>query len=197
MRTGPRSPEKREIGWDRLERQVLEELRAGERRNLGLLLDRYGEELMGYLTAILGRRESAEDCFQETWIKVMDRIHRFKPGSAFAPWLFRIGRNHAYDRLRRRSRWRWVGLGPAEPDRPEREITAPVDVGREVVARETAEALLAQLDPAQREMLWMRYYQELSYEEIANLCGMPVGTVKSRVSRAMKRLAALRDKTGA
>ena len=197
MKTGPWSPEKREVGWDRLERQVLEELRAGNRRNLGLLLDRYGEELMGYLTAILGRRESAEDSFQETWIKVMDRIHRFKPGSAFAPWLFRIGRNCAYDRLRRRSRWRWAGLAPSEPDKPEREIAAPVDVVRKVVARGTAEALLARLDPAQREMLWMRFYQELSYEEIANLCGMPVGTVKSRVSRALSRLAAIHEKTGA
>jgi RNA polymerase sigma-70 factor (ECF subfamily) len=197
MRTGPWSPEEREVGWDRLERQVLEELRAGDRRNLGLLLDRYGEELMGYLTAILGRRESAEDCFQETWVKVMDRIHRFDPGSAFAPWLFRIGRNGAYDRLRRRSRWRWVGLGPSEPNRPAREIEAPVDVGREVVARETAEALLEKLEPAQREMLWMRYFRDLSYEEISSLSGLPVGTVKSRVSRALKRLAAIHEKTGA
>jgi RNA polymerase sigma-70 factor (ECF subfamily) len=176
-------------GREDREQAILRELRAGDRRNLGRLVDRYGEELMGYLTAILGRREAAEDAFQETWVKVMERIDRHRPGRAFAPWLFRIARNGAYDRLRRARRWRWFRLGPARDDEPAHEPVAPGDTAGAAVARSTADALLKHLDPGQRELLWMRYRSELSYEEIAAALALPVGTVKSRVSRALHRLA--------
>lgn len=193
MRTGPWSADASETAWESLERRTLDELRAGDRTNLGRLIDRYGEELMGYLTAILRRRETAEDLFQETWIKVIERIDRFDPESKFAPWLFRIGRNCAYDRLRRWRRWRWVRLGPGKEGEPARELAAPGNFANGVVAKETAEAWLNRLDPAQREVLWMRYIKEMSYDEIAGECGLPLGTVKSRVSRALARLIELRE----
>ena len=193
MRTGSRSADASETAWESLERRILDELRAGDRTRLGRLVDRYGEELMGYLMAILRRRETAEELFQESWIKVIERIDRFDPGSKFAPWLFRIARNCAYDRLRRWRRWRWVRLGPGERGGPEREIAAPGNFADGVVAKETADALLNRLEPAQREVLWMRYIKEMSYDEIAGECGLPLGTVKSRVSRALAWLIELRE----
>jgi RNA polymerase sigma-70 factor (ECF subfamily) len=191
MTTGPSSSDASGLGWETQEKRILDELRAGERRNLGRLMDRYGEELMGYLTAILGRRETAEDVFQETWVKVMERIDRFRPNWAFAPWLFRIARNGAYDRLRRGQRWRWLRLGPREGEQPPRELASPGEFPEHVVARATVTTLLDRLEAAQREVLWMRFLQEMSYEEISGRCGLPVGTVKSRVSRALDRLATL------
>jgi RNA polymerase sigma-70 factor (ECF subfamily) len=195
MTTGPSSSDAHGLGWEDLEHRILDELRAGERRNLGRLVDRYGEELMGYLSAILGRRDVAEDIFQETWVKVIERIDRFRPDWAFAPWLFRIARNGAYDRLRRKQRWRMLSLTPREGEEPARELATPEEQQRQVVARATIEALLEKLEAPQREMLWFRFIHELSYEEIAERCGLPVGTVKSRVSRALHRLATLCEKT--
>ena len=60
---------------------------------------------MRYLAVILGNRGSAEDAFQDTWIKVMERIRRYDLERPFAPWLFRVARNCAYDQLRRKKRW--------------------------------------------------------------------------------------------
>jgi RNA polymerase sigma-70 factor (ECF subfamily) len=137
----------------------------------------------------------AEDIFQETWVKVIERIDRFRPDWAFAPWLFRIARNGAYDRLRRKQRWRMLSLTSREGDEPARELATPEEQQRQVVARATIEALLEKLEAPQREMLWFRFIHELSYEEIAERCGLPVGTVKSRVSRALHRLATLCEKT--
>ena len=195
MTTGPSSSVAHGLGWQRQERRILDELRAGERHNLGRLVDRYGEELMGYLRAILAHRDLAEDVFQETWVKVIERIDRFRPDWAFAPWLFRIARNGAYDCLRRRRRWRLLSLTARASEEPNRELAAPEETQRRVVARATVDALLKRLDPPQREILWLRFLDGLSYEEIAQRCDLPVGTVKSRVSRALNRLAALCART--
>jgi RNA polymerase sigma-70 factor (ECF subfamily) len=194
MSTGSWSAETSDPDWESLEGRILDELRAGDRTNLGRLMDRYGEELMGYLMTMLRHRETAEDLFQETWIKVIERIHQFRAGSSFAPWLFRVARNCAYDRLRRWRRWRWVRLGPGERGEPVRELPARENLDAQTVAKQTTDALLERLEPAQRELVWLRYIREMSYEEIADECGLPVGTVKSRVSRAMSRLVELRER---
>ena len=87
------------------ERNILLRLQHGDRRGLEELMDRYGENLMRYLAVILGNRESAEDVFQDTWVKLMERIGRYDLDRPFAPWLFRVARNCAYDQLRRKKRW--------------------------------------------------------------------------------------------
>ena len=171
------------------EQEILTQLQAGERGNLGLLIDHYGADLMSYLVAVVGKRDMAEDVFQDTWVRVMERIRRFDATRSFRPWLFRVARNLAYDRMRL-LRWR-SRLRIGAPDREDDmiDVAAPGDFREGMMAEQMVKVLLAGLDPALREVIWLRYYGEMSYEQIADQCRLPLGTVKSRLARALDQFA--------
>lgn len=171
------------------EGQLILQLKRGRMDAAGTLMDHYGESLMRYLHSILGNREAAEDVFQEVWIKVMRKIGRFRDGEAFGPWLFRVARNTAYDTLRGRKRWWSLDTGSGKSDEEVPEVADPSDFGRRVVARETVGRVLGEIAPGYREVLELRFMEELSYEEIAGVCRLPLGTVKSRLKRGLERLA--------
>ena len=172
------------------ELQLISQLKKGDTDAAGALMDLHGEALMRYLYSIMGTRESAEDVFQDSWVKVMEKIGLFDSTVSFRPWLFRVARNAAYDALRRKKRW-WsldIGQSVEKGDRP-REIPDPADFGRQVVTQETVQRLLASLAPIYREVLCLRFFQDQSYEEIADFCRLPLGTVKSRLKRGLDFLA--------
>jgi RNA polymerase sigma-70 factor (ECF subfamily) len=172
------------------ERELILQLKQGRTGAAGELMDHYGESLMRFLYSILGSREAAEDAFQESWVKVMERIGQFQDELDFGPWLFRIARNTAYDSLRKKRRWWSLDTGAAgdSENRP-MEIADPADFSGEVVTRQTVRRLLELLSPAFREVLFLRFFHDLAYEEIAELCGVPLGTVKSRLKRGLDYLA--------
>ncbi len=93
------------IGLEPDERQLISQLKKGDTDAAGALMDLHGEALMRYLYSIMGSRESAEDVFQDSWVKVMEKISLFDSSVSFRPWLFRVARNAAYDALRRKKRW--------------------------------------------------------------------------------------------
>jgi RNA polymerase sigma-70 factor (ECF subfamily) len=176
------------------ERDLLRSLREGEHAGLARLIERHGEGLMQYLHSILRNREDAEEAFQDTWIRVVEKAHRCDPDRPFAPWLFRIARNRAYDHLRQRRRWSLFSLeGPGLRPRPDPGSDPDAALER-MVARDLAARLLPLLEPASREVICLRFYREHSYEEIAEICGVPVGTVKSRLRRALDRLGQLLER---
>jgi RNA polymerase sigma-70 factor (ECF subfamily) len=180
------------------ERDILRRLRHGDRRGLEELMDRYGEDLMRYLAVILGNRESAEDVFQDTWVKVMERIGRYDLNRPFAPWLFRVARNCAYDQLRRKKRWWSCDIDEnrhESEDRSSAYAKATADRSKPfdetLATNDLSTKLLAGLEPRQRELVWLRFYGELSYQDIAERCSVPLGTVKSGLRRALDRLASI------
>lgn len=178
------------IGPDADERQLISQLKQGNTDAAGALMDIHGEALMRYLYSIMGTREAAEDVFQDSWVKVMEKTSLFDTDRSFRPWLFRLARNVAYDALRRKRRW-WsldTGASKESEERPV-EVPDPTDFGRQVVARETVRHLLGLLAPAYREVLYLRFFQDQTYEEIADLCHLPLGTVKSRLKRGLDSLA--------
>lgn len=189
MISGAAKTESSEPCWDGQERIILQELSQDDRRNLGLLIDHYGEPLMRYLTVILGKHDTAEDVFQDTWIKVMEKFAQFDQDRKFSAWLFRIARNSAFDRFRRQRWRRWLSLTPVSEDQPVPEIAAPGDLHHQLVQQDMARSLMARLEPVLRELIHVRFFEGLSYEEIAERCGMPLGTVKSRLARAMDQMA--------
>ena len=169
----------------------IQDLKKGDHHAVIPLMDHYGESLMRYLVHLLGNRDNAEDVFQETWVKVIEKIASFRQEFIFSPWLFRIARNSAYDQLRGKRKW-WPldwARKPEDEDQPLGELGTPENFTAPIFRKEIVQKLMRSLTPECREMLWLRFYQDLSYEEIAQLCRVPIGTVKSRLHTAVMRFA--------
>ena len=135
--------------------------------------------------------DDAEDAAQEAFIKAYRALSRFRPGAPFRPWLLQIVANEA--RNRRRSAGRRVGLAlrAAEDRRPSDDAAPSPETA--VLAHETQQMLLAAVNTLRdddREVIGARYFLELSEAETAEALGIPRGTVKSRLSRALDRLRA-------
>ncbi len=174
----------------------IQDLKKGDHHAVIPLMDHYGESLMRYLVHLLGNRDNAEDVFQETWVKVIEKITSFQQEFSFSPWLFRIARNTAYDQLRERRKWRvldWFRK-PEDEDQPPLELESPENFTAPIFRKEIVQKLMGELTPEYREMLWLRFFQDFSYEEIAQLCRIPLGTVKSRLKRALDKAAAAYSK---
>jgi RNA polymerase sigma-70 factor (ECF subfamily) len=147
------------------------------------------------LSSALGAREeaSAEDLFQQTWLRVIENIGRYDPRRNFEAWLFTVARNVAIDHLRRR---RPGSLDESAGENPSLGESLPaVTPGAldQILCSERAElvqrALESQL-PLYREILSLRFEEEMKLEEIAEVLSIPLGTVKSRLARALEQLRA-------
>jgi RNA polymerase sigma-70 factor (ECF subfamily) len=168
-------------------------LRERDIRLLADLVERNQRRLVRYLLYLIGRRDYAEDLAQETWIRVLQRGSQYNGRQRFEPWLFAIARNLAIDNLRKKRK----GVEAASlPDNRD-EILLVSSTGPspfEAAARsEDAIRLAGQLQilsPLYREALLLRFQEELSLAEIAQVLGAPVTTVTSRIYRG---LAALRS----
>ena len=139
-------------------------------------------DALRYATAIVGQRE-AEDACQEAWLRIWRSWGRSDPDRLDA-WAFRIVRNCALDRGRSQSRIRSTEpLGEIDPPAP----SGVEDVVMPRIEAEGALRLLGQLSVPLRETLWLREVKELTYAEIAELQGVPIGTVMSRLHSARKK----------
>jgi RNA polymerase sigma-70 factor (ECF subfamily) len=154
-------------------------------------MDRHQGRLLRYLRRLLGDETMAEDVFQQTWVRVSERVRRYDPSRPFGPWLLAVGRNLALDHLRR-VRPASLDEGP-EPAAPAEGPGAMDDPLVRLAARERRERLLTALDELRahdREILSLRFEEELSLREIATLARVPLPTAKARLYRAMTRLRA-------
>ena len=175
---------------------------AGLKRQDAGLLDelivRYQHRLMRYLLYLCGNREMAEDIFQEVWMRVLVRGAQFNGRARFDTWLFTIARNLVIDLRRKRTMSSLDELfeGKSEDDRPmsfelaDGEPT-PLDRFANLEDRERIAGALLELDTLYREVLVLRFHEELSLEEIATVTRAPLSTVKSRLYRG---LAAIKPK---
>lgn len=167
---------------------IMARLQAGETHLLELLMKRYERQIFAYAQRILMVRSSAEDAFQETFLRIFRKRATYKPGSPFRPWLYTICLNTCRDSLRAKNR------------RPESELEktafalADGQPGPEALSEQTALArrirqAVEALPDKQRDVFLLSYYQGLQYPEIAEILEIPVGTVKSRMFHASKFLA--------
>ena len=169
--------------------QGLKERKAGL---LDELIVRYQHRLLRYLLYLTGNRESAEDLFQEVWMRVLVRGGQFNGKARFETWLFTIARNLVIDQRRKRTMSSLDELidGTGDDDRAMSfEVAAegptPFDCMSNMEDREKIAAALLELDTAHREVLVLRFHEEMSLEEIAKVTKAPLSTVKSRLYRGL------------
>jgi len=168
-------------------------LRERDRELLADLVERFQHRLVRYLLYLTGRRDYAEDLAQETWIRVLQRGSQYNGRQRFDPWLFAIARNMAIDYLRKKRTA--VQTASLPDDRDELLLVSSSDPSPFEAAARSQDAIrlagqLQILSPLYREALLLRFQEELSLPEIAQVLGAPVTTVTSRIYRG---LAALRS----
>jgi RNA polymerase sigma-70 factor, ECF subfamily len=171
---------------------VAEGLKRKDPALLDQLIVRFQHRLLRYLLFLTGNREEAEDLFQEVWMRVLTRGGQFNGRSRFETWLFTIARNLVIDQRRKRTMSSLDELFEAggEDDRPlafevPDHEPGPFDLVSNVEDREQISAALLQLDTLYREVLVLRFHEDLSLEEIAKVTRAPLSTVKSRLYRGM------------
>jgi RNA polymerase sigma-70 factor, ECF subfamily len=165
-------------------------LRSRDPEVLESLIGLYEYRLFRYLLYLTGSREASRDFFQETWLRVLARGHQYDGQSKFETWLFAIARHLVIDSSRRKHTESLDELmDPAEPGGP-REFPAAAAESplAKLAGREQAERLgltLAQMPAVYREVLLLRFQEDLSLEEIAGVVKAPLSTVKSRLYRGL------------
>jgi RNA polymerase sigma-70 factor, ECF subfamily len=173
-------------------------LAAGLRRRDPELLDRlieqYQHRLYRYLLFLTGDRMLADDLFQETWIRVLERGHQYNAKSKFDSWLFAIARHLVIDVSRRKKIRSLEELANPETDQPyEPPDDRSASVLQLLVARENEQSVqlsLLKIPAYYREVLVLRFHEELGLEEIAAVLQTPLSTVKSRLYRGLDALKA-------
>ena len=151
----------------------------GDELALRELLRRYERPLSHFIYRHTGGRD-VEDLYQDTWLRVVQHAARFDRRRRFSTWLFQIAVNLCRD---------WHRRPP--PDPVQRPDSAAPDGLSSAEARVDATRLLATLPEPQREVILLRYYQDLTEDEVAQILDCPKGTVKSRLHNALARLAAV------
>jgi len=181
------------------ESALITKCREGDSDAIRQLVRQYEAPIFHIIWRSIGNVEDARDLTQETFVKAIRAIATFDLDRPFRNWIFRIATNLAIDHLRRR-RLRTVSIDVDPGDEAHGSMRAPllIDPGdrpdeRYARARlsERLARLVAQLPPDYRTVVHLRHHDQLSYEEIAQVLGIPLGTVKARLHRAHHRLRAL------
>lgn len=152
----------------------------GDEHAVAELLRRYERGLSAFLYRQTGGRD-VEDLYQETWIRVVRSAGRFDPTRRFSTWLFHIAINLCRD---------WHRRPPPEPHATDTNVAGLAGLGRTEAGLD-AVALLSHLPELQREAVILRYYHDLTEEEMAQTLSCPKGTIKSRLHHGLARLGEL------
>ena len=144
--------------------------------------------LVGLAGLLVDDRETAEEVVQDAFVKAYRALWRFRPGAPFKPWLLRIVANEARNRVRSTGRRHALELRLAEGYRPGGAAPSPEAAAVAAEDRRRLLSMVNALSEEDRMVIASRYFLELSGEETAEALGIPEGTVKSRLSRALARL---------
>lgn len=175
----------------RSDEELLRSFLDGDQTSFADLIDRHEDRIFALAYRMTGQRSDALDATQEAFVSAFRQAGRFRFDSAFGTWLYRIAINSCHDLLRKRKRWDSDELDQNEQidvagSRFDDSVAASVDLSR----------ALARLPEEYREAVVMHDLGGVAYDEIARLTEVPVGTVKSRISRGRRRLAQLMEHPG-
>ena len=163
---------------DKLIEQVLIlRCQIGDKDALAGLIERYQAPLRYFISRLSANPETAEDIFQDTWLTVIRRIHSLKKTDAFSTWLYRIARNKVYQQFRRKKMLSELDENIAVPNNTENDVFSTEDAAK-------IHRCLKELLPEYREVLMLRFLEQMSYEQISQVINCRLGTVKSRIHYA-------------
>lgn len=169
-------------------------LRRGDVNALAELIARYQNRLYRYLLRLVRQPAEAEDLFQQTWLKVVEKIRSFDASRNFDAWLFTLARNLAIDHLRR-VRPQSLDEPVAGDERAETAVdrltsgdAAPFERALASERRTQIGEAMTALPVIYREVLALRFEEEMKIEEIAQVTGTPLSTVKTRLRRSLEQL---------
>jgi len=171
--------------------RVAQGLHAGDPEILDRLIETHQHRLLRYLLSLTGSRPLAEDMFQETWIRVLERGRQYRSQWKFEVWLFTIARHLVIDEARRKK-----GLSLDQLMEPEEgpgfqpSAHGPSPFEEVISGQEVARLnrLLLQIPAVYREVLTLRFHEDLALEDIAAIVSVPLSTVKSRLYRGLEAL---------
>lgn len=168
------------------ENLLLARVAKKDREALAEVYARFQRPLFSYLFHLLGQRELAEDILQEVMVIVWQKAHTFQGKVHAARWIFGIAHHQAFKALRRDASVTFIELEEAL-ELPNERLDPEADLLRQATHEEIAKAL-ACLTPEHREVLELAFFQDFACREIATIVGIPLGTVKSRLSYARRAL---------
>lgn len=175
---------------DPVDLDLVRKVQAGDTAAFRTMVERHGRPIYGFFVRSLRNEALAEEFFQETFLRCFQHLRSFDPdrlGSDFKVWLFRMAVNLLRDQLRKAEVQRAVaptlGAVPAEPPTGDPESDAVL-----AQLRDQVRDAIPRLPDLSREVLVLRYYRGLSYVQIAQVLGIPAGTVKSRMHQAVEAL---------
>lgn len=172
----------------------------GDPASMDALVEQFAPRIFGFLYRLTFSREDAEDLMQEVFVRVARTLRAYQHDGRFEPWIFRIAGNLARDRIRRQRRGPRIvrmtaaagsddalseGGAVEEVESPEAQPDARLRRREDVDALNAA---LARLPEAEREVIMLRHFSEMSFREIADATGVPLGTALARGHRGLKRL---------
>lgn len=179
---------------------LMSQFQMGTVEAFDLLVGRYHDPLTNYIYRFLGDMKECEDLLQETFLRVYRNRHSYRRIAKFSTWLYTIAGNLARSEYRKRKRRRLYSLQSVNRDDEEYEVEIPDETflpdkhAEGTIQDRYIQDALAQIPEEFREVVVLRDVQQLAYEEIADITGLPMGTVKSRINRGRTKLQGiLRD----
>ena len=176
--------------------ELFRRFQQGEEQAFVQLVRRYKHRLTNFVFRHLGEMEEAADIVQETFVRVYSHRNAYNPNAKFTTWLYRIALNLATSELRRQTRRKrylrdgrlsGFALREGELDHSRR----PDNVTESILTFELVQKALLEISPPLREVIILREIESMSYEEIVEITGVELGTVKSRINRARAQLQKL------
>ena len=188
------SLDKRHSPFVYTDEQLIARFQAGDEQAYVELVNRYRDRLMNFVFQFLGDTEQSEDVVQDTMLKLYEKKHYYREIAKFSTWIYTIARNLANTELRKRKRRKVTVLSQMTRDEREYELPAvQPETGQEFESQYAAKRIqiaIHALPEHFKTVIILRDIQELSYEDISSIVGVPLGTVKSRINRARLQLQA-------
>src|SRR6266699_277225 len=174
------------------DRELVSSAIAGREAGFEELVRRYQRPIAAYVYRMVGDYDAALDLTQEVFIKVYNSLARYRSEFKFSTWIYKIAHNAAIDHLRRHAVREQALTGSVDGERREISIESrrltPEQESERKERRSEIEAVVQSLPIAYRELIVLRHSQDLSYDEIAEITGLPLGTVKNRLFRAREAM---------